>query len=181
MRYLEQSNSSRQKVWDGEKGLDIDGRWLHNTMNVLNATEPHKSNGWVLCYRYIKLNVITIKIICHLFSSFLSKRKDCCCLVSKSWLTLWNPVDCSLPGSSVHGVSQARMLEWTAVSYSRGSSWPRNGTCISCTGGYILYHWATWEVQKKECFHMHKKGRKKKRRIKEWKGERKGRRGMILD
>ena len=41
MSYLEQSNL-RQKVWDGEKVLDIDVKWLHNTVNVLNATEPHK-------------------------------------------------------------------------------------------------------------------------------------------
>ena len=48
------------------------------------------------------------------------------------------PMDCSLPGSSVHGISQARILEWVAVSYSRGSSWPRDRTCISCSP-----HWQT--------------------------------------
>ena len=49
-------------------------------------------------------------------------------------------------GSSVHGVSQARMLEWVAISFSRGSSQSRDGTCVSCiycTGRQILYHWAT--------------------------------------
>ena len=55
-------------------------------------------------------------------------------------------MDCSLPGFSVHGVFQARILEWVAVSYSRGSSRPRDRTCISCTGRQILYHCATWEV-----------------------------------
>ena len=56
-------------------------------------------------------------------------------------------MDCSLPGFSVHGISQARILEWVAISFSRGSSRPRGQTCvsgISCTG--ILYHWATREV-----------------------------------
>ena len=57
------------------------------------------------------------------------------------------PVDCSLPGSSVHGISQARVLEWVAISFSRGSSWPRDWTCISCVGRQILYHWATREAQ----------------------------------
>ena len=56
-------------------------------------------------------------------------------LSAQSCLTLRNPVDCSLPGSSVQGISQARMLEWVAISSSRGSSPPRNGTCISCTAG----------------------------------------------
>ena len=41
-------------------------------------------------------------------------------------------MDCSLPGSSVHGIFQARILEWVAISFSRGSSWPRNWTGVSC-------------------------------------------------
>ena len=55
-------------------------------------------------------------------------------------------MDCSLPGSSVHGISQARILEWVAISFSRGSSWPRNWTQVSCIGRWILYHWATREA-----------------------------------
>ena len=46
--------------------------------------------------------------------------------VSKSCLTLCDPMDCSLPGSSVHGIFQARVLQWGAVCFSRGSSQPRN-------------------------------------------------------
>ena len=46
----------------------------------------------------------------------------CWCLVSKSYLTLYDPMDCSPPGSSVHGISQARILEWVATAFSRGSS-----------------------------------------------------------
>ena len=42
----------------------------------------------------------------------------------QSWLTLWDSIDCSLPGSPVHGISQARILEWVAISFSRGSSRP---------------------------------------------------------
>ena len=59
------------------------------------------------------------------------------------------PVDCSPSGSSVHGLLQARILEWSAISYSRGSSRPRDRTCISwdsCTGRWILYQWATWKA-----------------------------------
>ena len=49
------------------------------------------------------------------------------CLVAKLYSTLCNPMDCSPPGSSVHGISQARILEWFAISFSRGSSRPRDG------------------------------------------------------
>ena len=53
------------------------------------------------------------------------------CLVTKPCPTLCDPMDCSLPGSSVHGISQARILEWVAISFSRGSSQLRYQTCIS--------------------------------------------------
>ena len=59
------------------------------------------------------------------------------------------PLDCSLPDFSVHGILQARILESVAISYSRGSSWLRDQThisCISCIGRQILYHCATWEA-----------------------------------
>ena len=48
--------------------------------------------------------------------------------------------DCSLPGSSVHGILQARILEWVAIPFSRGSSWLRDQTWVSCIGGESLYH-----------------------------------------
>ena len=54
-------------------------------------------------------------------------------------------MDCSLPGSSVRGILQSRILEWVAFSFWRGSSWPRDQTCIFCIGSWILHHWATWE------------------------------------
>ena len=55
-----------------------------------------------------------------------------CVLVSQLCLTLCNSMDCSLSGSSVHGISQARILEWVAVSFSRGFSGPRDQTLDSC-------------------------------------------------
>ena len=65
----------------------------------------------------------------------------CCCLVLKSCLTLCNTMGCSLPG-----ISQERILVWVATSFSRGSSWPRDQTHISCLGRQILYLWTTREV-----------------------------------
>ena len=57
------------------------------------------------------------------------------------------PMDCSLPGSSVHGILQARILEWVAISFSRGSSWPGDWTCISRIDRLILYCCASREAQ----------------------------------
>ena len=54
-----------------------------------------------------------------------------CVLVSQSCPTLCNPIDCSPPGSSVHGIFQARVLEWAAIPFSRGSSLPRDQTRVS--------------------------------------------------
>ena len=57
--------------------------------------------------------------------------------------TLWYLVDCSLPGSSVHGILQARILEWVAISYSRGSPQPRDQTgvsCVFCIDRWVLQH-----------------------------------------
>ena len=68
------------------------------------------------------------------------------CSVAQSCPIFCTPMNCNPPGSSVHGISQARMLEQFAISYSRGSSLPRNWTCVSCIGRSILYYSAAWEV-----------------------------------
>ena len=61
-------------------------------------------------------------------------------LITQSCLTLCNPIDCSTPGSSVHGTLQAQIPEWVAIPFSRGSSWPRDQTQVSCIGRQSLYH-----------------------------------------
>ena len=68
-------------------------------------------------------------------------------LVAKSCPTLPTPMDCNLPGSSVHGILQARMLEWVAISFSRGSSLPKNWTQVSCIAGRWFPNWAMREAQ----------------------------------
>ena len=66
----------------------------------------------------------------------------CYCLVIKLCPTLfYNPMDCGLPGSSVHGILQARILEWAAISFCRASSQPRDWTHVSIIGRWVLYHW----------------------------------------
>ena len=66
--------------------------------------------------------------------------------VAQSCLTLCDPMDCSLPSSSVHGILQAKVLEWVAVSFSRGSSQPRDQTQVSHTAGRHFTVWATRET-----------------------------------
>ena len=68
--------------------------------------------------------------------------------------TVCDPMDCSLPGSSVHTIFQARILEQVAISPSRGSSRPRDRTHVSCVGRQILYPWATWEVYTEQYMHI---------------------------
>ena len=65
---------------------------------------------------------------------------------SRNSPTLCDPMDCSPPASSVHGISQAVILEWVVISFSRGSSWGRDQILVSCNSRQILYHCATWEA-----------------------------------
>ena len=62
----------------------------------------------------------------------------CCYLVIKSRPTLLQPMDCSSPGSSVHGILQARILAWGAISFSRGSVQHKDWTRVSCIAGRLF-------------------------------------------
>ena len=66
--------------------------------------------------------------------------------VTQSWPTLCDPTDCSLQGSSVHGILQARTLEWVAMPSSRGSSQPRDPAWVSHSVGRFFTLWATREA-----------------------------------
>ena len=75
------------------------------------------------------------------------------CMTSQSCPTLCNTMNCSLPRSSVHGNFQARILEWLAISSSKGSSQLRDQTWdsfVSCIGRWVLYHWASNAFKDKE-------------------------------
>ena len=71
------------------------------------------------------------------------------CVLCDQSCRLCDPVNCNLPSSSVHGIFQTRILGWVAMPSFRGSSWPRDQTCISCVsciGRWFLYHCTTWEA-----------------------------------
>ena len=67
-------------------------------------------------------------------------------LVIQSCMTLCNPMDCSPQGFSVHGILQARILEWVAIPFSRRSPWPRDQAQVPCIAGRFVIVWATREA-----------------------------------
>ena len=87
-------------------------------------------------------NWIEVKLVCELIISRilgLGEKKES--EVTQSCPTLCNPMDCSPPGSSVHGILQARILEWVAISFSRGSSQPRDWTLVAWIAGRYFTVW----------------------------------------
>ena len=77
-----------------------------------------------------------------------SFKRKLCVLITQSCPILCDPMNCSLPGSSVHGILQARILEWVTISFSRGSSRPRDWTRVSGIGGRRFNLWATREARR---------------------------------
>ena len=78
-------------------------------------------------------------------------------LVTQSCATLCDPMKGSLPGSSVHGILQVRILEWVAISLSRRSSQPRDWTRVSCITDRFFFIWATrkpifWSIVDLKCY-----------------------------
>ena len=67
-------------------------------------------------------------------------------LVTQLCLTFWDPMNCSQPGSSVHGILQGRILEWASMPSSWGSSWPKDQTRVSSIAGGFFTIWATREA-----------------------------------
>ena len=106
-----------------------------------NSPHIHSWFTLLLTWYFCDLVFLICKIIIIVISTLLSAHGQWL----QSCLTLFDPMGCSPPGSSVCGTFQARILEWVAISSSRGSSWPRDWICvtyISC----ILCHWAIGEA-----------------------------------
>ena len=96
--------------------------------------------AWSLSH-WTAREVLAFAFLRILFLRWNMKNSKLCVLRAKSLQlcpTLCDPMDCSPPGSSVHGISQARMLACVAISYSTGSSWTRDGTHFFCVGRWIL-------------------------------------------
>ena len=89
----------------------------------------------------IYIEHVKINVIC-----FIHKLCVCVCVYAQSYPTLCNPTDCSLAGSSVHGILQARKFEWVAIPFSRGSSQTQDWTQVSCIADRFFTAWATREA-----------------------------------
>jgi len=98
----------------------------HYSMFNLSISQHHRVSWWDYMQMFTYLNIW--------------------CACAQLCLTLYYLIDCSLPGSSVHWIFLERILEGVAIPFSRGSSWPKDQTNISCIGRQILYHWITWEA-----------------------------------
>ena len=111
----------------------------HHSLSISSSITILKVSGhWCKCWGQNR-------IISETSRSTLTP-KEMKVLVTQSCLTLCDPTDCTSPGSSVHGILQTRILEWVAISFSRGSSWPRDGTWVSCIAGRFFTAWATREA-----------------------------------
>ena len=101
---------------------------------------------WFRCGSLWKLHIQFMEMSFCL-ENWISVSCACVCSVGKSYLTLWDPMDCSPPGSSVHGILQARILEWVAMPSSRGSSQLRDWTHIFCSAGRFFISELLWRIQ----------------------------------
>jgi len=82
-----------------------------------------------------------------IFNAFVNAQKRCReSEVAQSCPTLCDPMDCSPPGTSVNGIFQAKVLEWVAISFSRGSAWPWDWTQVSRIAVRRFTLWATREA-----------------------------------
>ena len=111
--------------------MDIHSSFIHNSQNL--GTTKMSFDRWSNKLWYI-----------HTMEYYTAIRVK---VKVKSCPALCDPMDCSLPGSSLHGILQARVLEWVAISFSRGSSQSRDRTWVSCIPGRRFNLWATREAQ----------------------------------
>ena len=124
-------------------GLESMGSQELDTTGLLNL--PTYLYCWIIRFPFSAslppsfLSFLLSKIyLCIYISVYLLS----CCSVTKLCLTFLRPQ--GLPASSVHGILQARIQEWVAISSSRECPQTRDQSCVTCIG--ILYHWATWEA-----------------------------------
>ena len=107
-----------------------------------------QSQEYLLCGSLLKKKK-SFKSLSILALSEKAKDKRVCACAQSLILPLCDPRNYNPPGSSFQGLFQARILEWVAISFSRGSSQPRDRTCVSCIGRQILYPCTIWEAPKK--------------------------------
>ena len=123
--------------------FDFNSRWVSQEELACDPSTEHHSLCWVDSVIVILWNSPLQLIFWVNWNDLIAALRVCVfVLVTELYLTLCNLMDYRPPGSSVHGILQARILEWVAIPFSRESSWPRDETlvfCVSCNGWWILY------------------------------------------
>ena len=123
--------------------------WRFKRRNYFSAIVLRSLCSWEVSAKGTSQLLKTTYVICSWPPSFIFKPvSEVKVLIAQSYPTLCDPVDCSPPGSSVHGILQARILEWAAIRFSRGSSPPGDQTWVSCIAGRFFTFWATREALK---------------------------------
>ena len=122
----------------------LNSKQLHTKISTTASKKKNHDSGE---YSGFIIKIITKWMMKHLWWGEFSGCM-CVCVCSVMSYSL-GPLDCSLPDSPVHRIFQVKILEWVAISFSRGSSWPRDRTQVSstsCIDRQILYHWVPWEA-----------------------------------
>ena len=129
-----------------DRRISVPFVWKLKVTGIRSASERcfypcSKSPGWETNSSFYPPNFCSFVLFSFLEGGRGSFTVNTCyCLIIQSCLTVCDPMDCSPSGSSVHAILQARIREWVATSFSKGSSQPRDQTCVSCIGRWILYH-----------------------------------------
>ena len=149
--------------WCTAISYTLSSKWVHKAEPSVTQHLASQCDKWILICLTLKSGPLCVPgedvswlLVSKDWMLFINNIQSfakadlllCCWLVAKLCPTLLNPKDCSPPGSSVHRIFEARVLEWVVISFCRRPSWPRDWAllyCISCTGRQIRFYCVTWE------------------------------------
>ena len=140
-----QSMGSLRVGHDWTTSLSCIGEGNGNPLQCSCLENPRDGGAWWAAVYGVAQSRTRLKWLSSSSSSYLKLKVVVAILVHGHVRLFWDLMYCNPPGSSLHGISLARILEWVAISISKGFSQPRGRSCISCTsciGRKILYHWA---------------------------------------
>ena len=130
-----------------------------------NSVQPHRRQPTRLSHPWDSPGKNT-GVGCHFLLQCMNVERES--KVAQLCLTLCDPMVCSLPGSSIHGIFQARVLEWVAIPFSRGSSQPRDQTQVSCFAGRLFNCLSHHDYLRNKGPNLHKHRELKRADIPKW-------------